>query len=151
MSVKSMPTAAKLTAAAVFAVVALISAHLYIPTLPEGSSTKYFREVSALIGLAVGWMTMGKLAGKGYSLAIGSGLRTSITILFWVLLVFGTVTMIRKSLRMMYDGPMEAVLAVFNEMLAYGALLAAPATPVALALGGILGGMIVEWVSRRWS
>ena len=77
--------------------------------------------------------------------------ESGITILFWVLLVFGTVTMIRKSLRMMYDGPMEAVLAVFNEMLAYGALLAAPATPVALALGGILGGMIVEWVSRRWS
>ncbi len=151
MSVKSMPTAAKLTAAMIFAAVALASAQLYIPTLPEGSSVKYFREVSTLIGLAMGWMIMGKMAGRGYIGAIGSGVRTSITILFWVLLVFGFVTMIRKSMRMMYDGPTEAVLAVFKEMLGYGTLLAAPATPVALALGGVIGGLIVEWVSHRWS
>ena len=98
MSAKSMPTAAKLSAAAVFAIVALIAAQLYIPLLPEGSSIKYFREVSTVVGLLSGWFVMGRVAGRGYSDAIGSGLRTSVTILFWVLLIFGSVTMIRKSM-----------------------------------------------------
>ena len=151
MSAKSMPTAAKLSAAAVFAIVALIAAQLYIPLLPEGSSIKYFREVSTVVGLLSGWFVMGRVAGMRYSDTMVLGLRASVIILLWVLLIFGSVTMIRKSMRMMYDGPMEAVQGVFSEMLVYGALLAAPATPIALVVGGILGGVIAEWVSRRWS
>lgn len=145
-----MPTAAKLAAAAAFAIVAAIAAHLFIPALPEGTPPGWLREVSAAIGLLCGWWIMGNRVGKGYGEAAGSGILTSALSLFWVMLVFSIVTMIKRSMRMLYDGPMDAVIGVFDLMLDYGALLAAPATPVALILGGILGGWFTEWAGRRW-
>ncbi|MBE0554626.1 MAG: TrgA family protein [Rhodobacteraceae bacterium] len=145
-----MPTAAKLAAAAAFAIVAAIAAHLFIPALPEGTPPGWLREVSAAIGLLCGWWIMGNRVGKGYGEAAGSGILTSALSLFWVMLVFSIVTMVKRSMRMLYDGPMDAVIGVFDLMLDYGALLAAPATPVALILGGILGGWFTEWAGRRW-
>lgn len=145
-----MPTAAKLAAAAAFAIVAAIAAHLFIPALPEGTPPGWLREVSAAIGLLCGWWIMGNRVGKGYGEAAGSGILTSALSLFWVMLVFSIVTMVKRSMRMLYDGPMDAVIGVFDLMLDYGALLAAPATPAALILGGILGGWFTEWAGRRW-
>jgi len=145
-----MPTAPKLAAAAAFAIVAAIAAHLFIPALPEGTPPGWLREVSAAIGLLCGWWIMGNRVGKGYGEAAGSGILTSALSLFWVMLVFSIVTMVKRSMRMLYDGPMDAVIGVFDLMLDYGALLAAPATPVALILGGILGGWFTEWAGRRW-
>lgn len=146
-----MPTASKLVAAVLFALVAALAAHLFIPVLPEGTQIKMFRELSGVIGFFCGWFIMGKSTGRGMSEAINRGLVTSVAILFWCLLAFSIYFMIRKSTRMMYDGPMEAVLGVLELMLEYGALLKNPATPAVLIGGGVLGGMIVEKVSRRWS
>lgn len=146
-----MPTAAKLAAALLFAMVAFVSAQLFIPAMPEGSSVGYFREISTGLGLVVGWFFMGKRPGKGYSASMSAGLQSSLVLLFWVLLVFGSVAMYHKSVRMMYDGPMEAVLGIFDEMLKYAKLLVAPATPVALAVGGAVAGILTEWVNRRWN
>ncbi|NEY91337.1 TrgA family protein [Tabrizicola oligotrophica] len=146
-----MPTAPKLTAAVIFALVAAIAAHLFIPALPEGTQVKLFREISAAIGFLCGWLIMGRMTGRGMVEAINRGLVTSVSILFWCLLVFSIYFMIRKSTRMMYDGPMEAVLGIFEMMLEFGMLLKSPATPVALAAGGVLGGMLTEAASRRWS
>ena len=146
-----MPTAAKLAAAVAFALVGAIAAHLYIPVLPEGARTPWLREVSALVGALCGWVVMGPRAGRGRGESIGAGLLTSALILFWVLVIYAIAQMIERSMHMMYDGPMEAVLGVFDLMLKYGALLAAPATPVALVVGGALGGLVAEWAGRRWS
>ncbi|MFA9232259.1 MAG: TrgA family protein [Microgenomates group bacterium] len=146
-----MPTAAKLVGAAVFALVAFIAAYLFIPALPEGTQVKLFAPISAAIGLVAGWKVMGNLAGKGYQQAISFGLQTSIVILFFALLGFSTYLMIVRSTKGRYEGPSEAVLAVFQLMLDYAMLLASPATPIALAVGGVLGGLIVEWSKKRWS
>ena len=124
-----MPTASKLSAAVAFALVAAQAAHLFIPALPEGTPPGWLREVSAAIGLLCGWWIMGNRVGKGYGEAAGSGILTSALSLFWVMLVFSIVTMVKRSMRMLYDGPMDAVIGVFDLMLDYGALLAAPATP----------------------
>ena len=146
-----MPTASKLVAAVVFAIVAAIAAHLFIPALPEGTLVKGFREASAAVGFICGWRVMGTLTGRGYREAAGSGIRTSVTILFWVLLGFSIYEMVQRSTKMLYDGPMEALVGVFDLMLGYGKLLAQPATPVALLVGGIIGGWMAEWAGRRWS
>lgn len=154
-----MPTAAKLVAAVVFALVGGLAAHLFIPAMPEGTAISYFREISAGIGLLCGWWIMGRgtsrsvgrSTGHSYSDAISTGIVTSVAILFWCLLGFAIYFMIKRSTNMMYDGPMEAVLAVFELMYEYGAYLARPATPVALLLGGIFGGCLTEFVARRWS
>jgi hypothetical protein len=52
---------------------------------------------------------------------------------------------------MLYDGPMEAVLGVFEIMLDYGRMMLQPDVLGVLAVGGILGGMLAEWAGRRWS
>lgn len=146
-----MPTASKLSAAVAFALVAALAAHLFIPALPEGTQTRWFRETSGFVGLLCGWWVMGNRTGRGYGEAAGSGMLTSGIILFWVLLIFAIVVMVRRSTKMLYDGPMEAVLAVFQLMMDYGKLLVEPATPVALVVGGIVGGWVAEWAGRRWS
>lgn len=146
-----MPTAPKLIAAVLFALVAALAAHLFIPALPEGTQTKMFREISGLIGFFCGWFIMGRRVGRGMGEAINRGLVTSVAVLFWCLLLFSIYLMIRKSTRMMYDGPMDAVLGILELMLEYGALLKHPATPVALVAGGVLGGMLTEAAGRRWN
>lgn len=146
-----MPTASKMFSAVFFALLAALAAHFFIPVLPEGTQTKLFRELSAVIGFFCGWFIMGRSTGRGMVEAINRGLVTSVAVLFWCLLAFSIYFMIRKSTRMMYDGPMEAVLGVLELMLEYGALLKHPVTPVVLAGGGALGGMLAEAVGRRWS
>lgn len=146
-----MPTAPKLFSAVLFALVAGLAAHLFIPVLPEGTQIKMFRELSAVIGFFCGWFIMGPATGRGMVEAINRGIVTSVSVLFWCLLLFSIYVMVRKSTRMMYDGPMDAVLGVFELMLEYGILLKHPATPAVLLAGGVLGGMMAEAVGRRWN
>jgi hypothetical protein len=145
-----MPTAAKLAAAVAFALVALITAQLYIPQLPEGTKLGHFREITAAIGFVVGWMVAGPLAGRGYRAAAETGVRTAITVVFWALLGFSIYLMIDRSMKMMYDGPMEAVLGVFQLMLEYGRKMMVPEVIGAVLLGGVLGGQFTEWAGKRW-
>lgn len=145
-----MPTAAKLISAVAFALVGWFAAQAYIPGLPEGTQTRNFPEITAALGLVIGWLVMGKAVGKGYWQALGSGLRTSVTIVFWALVGFSIYDMVVESTKMRYDGPMEAVVATFGIMIEYGALLARQDVILVLAIGGILGGLLAEAVNRRW-
>jgi hypothetical protein len=146
-----MPTAAKLFAAVAFAAIGWLAAHVYIPGLPQGTQVGYFREITALIGLIVGWRVMGTLIGQGYMQAMGSGIRTSVTMTFWAIVVFSTYTMVITSTKGFYDGPMEAVTGTFGIMLDYGVLLARQNVIIVLVLGGIIGGYLAEFAARRWS
>ena len=145
-----MPTAAKLAASVAFALIALLIAQLYIPQLPKGTQLGYFRPITAAIGAAVGWFVMGPLAGRGYRAAAESGIRTSVTVVFWALLGFSIYIMVDRSMKMMYDGPMEAVLGVFQLMFEYGKKMLVPSVIGAVIIGGMLGGQFTEWTGRRW-
>jgi len=145
-----MPTTAKLVAAVVFALIGWLAANAHIPALGENPAIGRFREISALIGLVAGWSIMGSLVGRGYPDAVGSGLRTSVTLVFFALLIFSTVLMFRETARMTYDGPMEAVLGVFQLMLDNGRKMLTPGVLGVLVVGGALGGVLTEWASRRW-
>ena len=145
-----MPTAAKIIGAVTFAALALLLATLYIPQLPEGTQLGRFREITAAIGFVVGWLVMGPLAGRGYRAAVETGMRTSITVVFWALLGFSIYIMVDRSMKMMYDGPMEAVLGVFQLMIEYGRKMLVPAVIGAVILGGIVAGLFTEWTGKRW-
>lgn len=145
-----MPTAAKLISAIAFALVGWFAAQAYIPGLPEGTQTRNFPELTAALGLVIGWLVMGKAVGQGYWQALGSGIRTSVTIVFWALVGFSIYDMIIESTKLRYDGPMEAVVATFGIMIDYGALLARQDVILVLAVGGMLGGLFAEAVNRRW-
>jgi hypothetical protein len=147
----AMPTASKLAGAFAFAVLSFFAAQSFIPHLPEGSVIGMFREITTAIGLAVGWFVMGRLTGHGYLDAIGSGMRTQLTVVFWALLGFSIYFMVKKSTHMMYDGPMEAVIGVFDIMLDYGKKLLVPDMAAILLGGGALAGILTEWAGKRWS
>jgi hypothetical protein len=145
-----MPTASKLAAAVAFALLGYFIAQTLVPHLPEGTRLGLFREISAAIGFVVGWLVMGPLPRSNFGGAAGSGMRTALTVVFWALLGFSIYLMIRKSMHMMYDGPMQAVLGVFDLMLQYGKMMLVPDVIGVVLVGGALGGMAVEWVGRRW-
>lgn len=147
-----MPTAAKAMAALAFALVAYFAAQgVKAPgVMPEGTQFGWFSEISAGIGFLCGWIVMGGLVGKGYPEAGASGLRVSLTILFWALLGFAIYDMVMQSMKMRYHGPMEAVLDVFNIMMVNGRRILTVEILGTLILGGILGGAAAEWAGRRW-
>jgi hypothetical protein len=145
-----MPTAAKLVAALAFALVGYLAANAVKPVMPEGTQFGWFSELTAGIGVLCGWIVMGGLTGRSYGEAAASGLRVSVTIVFWALLGFSIYEMVLRSTKLRYDGPMEALLAVFALMLDYGSVLGTAAIIGILAIGGILAGIAAEWAGRRW-
>lgn len=146
-----MPTASKLVAAVAYALLGFLAALTFVKYLPDGTPLGYFREITAAIGFIVGWLVMGKLTRKGYREAINSGLVTAMLLVFWALLAFSLYFMLRKSMRMMYDGPMEAVLGVFQLMFDYGKMLLVPDMLGVILVGGIVAGLVCEWAGKRWS
>ncbi|AWD23152.1 TrgA family protein [Fuscovulum blasticum] len=146
-----MPTAAKLVAALWFALVGWLAANAHVPTLGQGASVGLFRELTALLGLVIGWRVMGRLVGQGYAQAMGSGLRTSVTLAFFALLLFSIYLMIKSSFVVNgYDGPMDAVLGAFEIMLEQGRKMLTIGVLGVLILGGIIGGLVAEAAARRW-
>lgn len=145
-----MPTAAKLIAAAAFALVGWLAAIYYIPQLPPGTSTGYFPEITAALGLVIGWLTLGSAMGRGYREAVSLGLRTSLLLLAWALIGFSVYRMILRSTKMTYDNAGQAVLDVPMLMLYYGKLMGSAPFIATLIIGGVLGGLAAEYAARRW-
>lgn len=145
-----MPTAARLTAALVFAALAFFAAEVYKPGLPPETQWGRFTLFSAVIGLFCGWRTMGPLAGRGYGAALSSGLRTSATIVFYAILLFSIYEMVLQALRNLYDGVFSAIVGTIDIILVHGAALLRPEPLIVLILGGMAGGLVVEWAGRQW-
>lgn len=145
-----MPTAAKLVASILFAILGYAAAEVYKPGLPPDTQFGMFSFGCAFIGLISGWRVMGALAGEGYPHAVGHGLRTSATIAFFALVFFSIREMVLQSMKMRYDGVVDAILGAFDLMYKWGLLLLQPMVLVVLIGGGILCALITEWVSHRW-
>lgn len=145
-----MPTAAKLVAAIMFAVVSWFAAEVFKGALPEGMSAGLLSPVMAAFGAGSGWLVMGPLAGRGYGAAAGSAFRTSFTIVFLGVLLFALYEMIRRSTNLRYDGPVEAIQGMMELMWEYGAMLMRPDVLAVMFGGGIVAGYVTEWAARRW-
>jgi hypothetical protein len=145
-----MPTGAKLVAAISFAVVGWILANYYAVNMPDASAAGPIREAAALIGAVVGWMVMGPAAGKGYVEAAGSGIKTAVVLTVVALFGLALSEMLSNSVKMRYDGPMEAIMDVFQTMALRSQALLSLGVFGTLFLGGILGGLLTENAGRRW-
>jgi hypothetical protein len=145
-----MPTGAKGIAALSFAVVGWLIANAYVPNMPEVSRVGYFRELVGALGAIIGWRVMGNSVGKGYVGAVGSGWKTVLVLVFFALLLFGIYEMLLLSVKMRYDGPMEAVLDVFRRMMERAIPLLSGGVLAAMLIGGAIAGVLTEHASRRW-
>jgi hypothetical protein len=146
-----MPTAAKLAAAIAFALLGYVAAEVFKDAMPERTVWGLFPAISAGISLLCGWFVMGGLVGHGYQAAMGYGLRTMVQAVVFVVGFFAIYEAVRRSTKMRYDGPMEAVLGMFDLALEYLKLMATAPMIGTLLLGGLLCGMVAEWSNRRWS
>ncbi|MDR7126904.1 TrgA family protein [Pseudotabrizicola sp. 4114] len=148
-----MPTAAKLFAAIIFALVAALAAHLYALALPPGRPPGVLREVSAGVGVICGWWIMGPAAtrARGRVEAMGGGIRTALTIVVLVVLIFACAEMMDRAIKGRYKTPLDAVLGIFEQALALIPPLAQPDVLGVLLLGGLMGGAVAHWAGQRWN
>lgn len=145
-----MPTGAKAMAAISFAVVGWMLANAYVPAMPEAQAVGAFREFTAVLGAIIGWRVMGTSVGKGYVGAIGSGWKTVIVLVFMALLLFGIYEMLLQSVKMRYEGPIEAILDVFGRMLDRAPPLLSTGVLAVALIGGGIAGILTENANRRW-
>lgn len=145
-----MPTAAKLIGSIAFMIVGWFAAQGVLTTIPENQPTGLFAPTIAAIGFFTGWFVSGGNAGKGYRMSVGNGIRASVQVAVFGLILFALYEMFGNSLRLRYDGPGEAVTAALEFFLEYFfQSLIAPVWTVLIG-GGIMAGIVVEWSSRRW-
>ncbi len=146
-----MPTAAKMVAALCFAVLGFVLAERYKPLMPPGTQFGQVSLICAAIGLLCGWFVMGSLAGKGYGKSLGLGIRTAITTVCWALLGFSIYTMVLESMKGRYgSSPMEALTGAIALILDYGKIMLEQNFLLTMLIGGLLGGILTEFASRRW-
>ncbi len=145
-----MPNAARLVAATCLAILAFIVSGQVMSRMPEGTGFGYFTYVNIGLGIVCGWIVMGKRAGRGTTSAINNGLTGVASLLFWALFVQGAYKMFQQAMRNWYDGPFEAVLAIFEEAAEYGLILLSPSIIATLLIGAILSGLATEHAWRNW-
>ncbi len=147
-----MPTAARLFAAIGFAIVAFFATESFKFLLPEGSSTGAMSLFNLSLGAIVGWLVMGRLAGDGYKNAMAHGLRTGAVLTFYALFFQCTWEMLRISTRSRYDGPVEAIAGVFEQIYKYGSMaVTSVEVMVILVVGSVLAAWLSEWANERWN
>lgn len=144
------PNASQLVASTSLAIIAFIVSGQIMPLMPEGMDFGYFTYVNMALGIVVGWVVMGKRAGRGITPAINNGLTGVAVLVFWGLFVQGCYEMVRRAMANRYDGPFEAVAAIFELALDYAMDIFVPNILLTLLIGGVLAGLATEYAQRKW-
>ncbi len=145
-----MPTASRLVAALCLLVIAFLVSSMIINNGEEGKSYGSFTYVNMALGVACGWIIMGKRAGRGWAAAVNNGLTGVAALVFWGLFVQGTYEMFSQAMRHRFGGPFEALLAIFQIGVEYGEQLLPSEILITLAIGAVLSGILTEIAVRRW-
>lgn len=145
-----MPTAARLVAAVLLAALGWILSDLIRPLMPEGTAFGQFNYVNAFIGVCVGWIAVGSRAGRGIVPAINNGLTGVVLLFIWGLAVHSCYEMFRLAMRNRYDGPMEAITAIFLIASEFGLMIATAPVLITAVIGALVVGLLTELASRHW-
>lgn len=148
-----MPTSSRLISALLYAVLAWVVSGMVVGIIEEQTQRTnfgHFQLVNAAIGLLVGWVVVGKRLGSDYITAMGIGFTGMATVVFWCLFAHSFSEMLRLSLARRYDGPFEAIIAIFKLGIGYGSYLVDKVVLITLTIGGMLAGVLAEYTHRRW-
>jgi len=145
-----MPNATSLFSAICLAVLAFVVSGQVMPLFEEGKDFGNFTYVNMGLGLLVGWKTLGPRAGRGITSGITNGITGVAVLVFWALFVHGCYEMVRLAMRNRYNGPFEAVLAIFEIGYEYAVLIAQPNILITLAIGAVFTGLLAEHICRIW-
>jgi len=145
-----MPTAARLVAAILLAILGWVLSDLIRPLMPEGTDFGWFNYVNAFIGLCVGWIVMGSRAGRRLVSVINNGITGAAVMVVWGLAVHSSYEMFRLAMRNRYDGPMEAVTAIFLIASEFGIMIATVPVIVTFFIGAVIAGPATEYAAKKW-
>ncbi|OAN98014.1 TrgA family protein [Sulfitobacter geojensis] len=145
-----MPTAARLMAAFCVAITAYFISLMVMPLMPESTDFGYFIPVNICIGLGVGWIAMGRRAGRGTTAAINNGLTGMFLLMLWGIGVQAINEMVRLAMRNRYDGPFEAIVEIFKIGAEYAVLVATVPIGLGLLVGTVFCGLMTEFAANRW-
>ncbi|MFC6638303.1 TrgA family protein [Sulfitobacter sp. JBTF-M27] len=145
-----MPTAARLMAAICLAIVACIISFMVMPLMPESTDFGYFVPLNIVLGLLVGWIVMGRRAGRGTTAAINNGLTGVFVLMLWGIGVQAINEMMRLAMRNRYDGPFEAIVAIFKIGAEFAVIIATVEIGIALLISAVISGLLTEFASKRW-
>lgn len=145
-----MPTIGKLASLLVFTALALGVSETMKIGLPEGRPTKYFTIVNVLVAAYLGWTMAKNRFHDPYSVSLGSGITIAFCITVVSTFLFAFAEMIKISQRGIYDGPVEAVVNVFQICVDWLPMILTPVLIGAVIGGGAIGGIFIEWVNRRF-
>ena len=146
-----MPSAARLTGAICLAIVAYVISGMVIPLLPESTDFGIFVPLNVFLGLLAGWFVMGPRTGRGTTAAINTGLTGVFVLMLWGIGVQAVNEMVRLAMRNRYDGAFEALVAAFQIGAEYAVVVATVPIGVALVVGGVISGLVTEFIGKRWS
>jgi hypothetical protein len=151
LKTKTMPTAARLVAALSLGGLAWLASEMVRPLMPPHTAFGWFNYVNLALGLLCGWFIMGSRAGRGYVEAFGNGLTGVLALVFWAFFAQSFNLMLKQSLEKKYEGPVEAIVGMFDNALDYAMFLGDGPLIATLLGGGIVCGLLAEFTARRWS
>jgi hypothetical protein len=65
-------------------------------------------------------------------------------------LIYSSIEMVERSIRKMYDGPVDAVVSVFELGVDYLRVIASAEHVIFLVLGGIICGLVTDFFAQRY-
>ena len=145
-----MPTAARLVAAILLTILGWVLSDLIRPLMPEGTDFGWFNYVNAFIGWCVGWIVMGRRAGRGFVAGINNGITGAAVMVLWGLAVHSSYEMFRLAMRNRYDGPMEALTAIFLIGSEFGIMIATLPVIFTFFVGALIAGPATEYAAKKW-
>lgn len=146
-----MPTAGRLAGAVAFIILGLYLAYIAMPNFEEGKVPSWWLPLAGATGLWTGWVVVGKRTGNGWSSGIGNGVTGTVALVFWVLLLYSFFEMIKKSMRNSYDGPMDAIMNVFELMYRNALQLFNAEIGIAMVVGGVIAGLFSEYFGKKFT
>ena len=145
-----MPTAGRLAGAISFLILGLALAFIAMPLFEEGKMPSWWFPLAGAAGLWTGWVVVGTRTGNGWAAGIGNGITGVVALVFWIMFLFSFFEMIKKSMRNSYDGPMDAVMNVFELMYKNAIQLFNIEMGIAMVVGGLLAGLFSEFFGKRF-
>ncbi|MCA0921511.1 TrgA family protein [Pseudooceanicola nanhaiensis] len=147
-----MPTAARLIGAICLLILAFVVSGMVQEVMPDETNFGWMLPLNMVLGLLVGWTTLGKRADGSLSHgnAAVMGITAVAVLVFWAVALQAGNEALRLSLERRFDGPMEALLSLFPIAGDYGQHLLHMHILWTLAVGGMLAGIFTNMAGRRW-
>ncbi|MEL6888192.1 MAG: TrgA family protein [Pseudomonadota bacterium] len=145
-----MPNAAKLVGALGLAVLGFVLSGMVMGLFEEDKNFGWFPYVNIVLGIAVGWVFVGRRAGRGWTSAFNVGLTGGFVLVFWGLFIQSCNEMVRLAMRNRFDGAGEALTAIFEIGTEWLILMSTVPIWGTVVVGGVITGFVTEFAWRNW-